>query len=341
MALASAVVDGGVVVKALLILGLWLAGWGAARLASVGAARRRAGRPVRRGHGRDLESLCRRAAAAGALESAGGLRLPAVGGGDGAALRGAPRLHARRENAGADRTECGFGGIVALLFWMALAGLTPTGLMLAATIALACALAPGAGRSRWWCAGLSFGAAVTAARCRGWSPPRCPAGRPVAGPQAMASGVIEAFAARAEPGLGTLGSLAGLGGIWNADAVPASRTTLFAVVATVVLLAVVAFGTAACCCAGGPHGRCWSLAVAVGGGAGADGDGPGPGGGGGGDRRRARPRSAARRAEVGGAGGAGLRAGRRRGRRHAAPPAARRAHRRACAAPRWWPRCPT
>ena len=53
---------------------------------------------------------------------------------------------------------------------------------------------------------------------------------------------VGAFAARAEPGLGTLGSLASLGGIWNSEAVPDSRTTLFAVVAAVVLLAVVAAG---------------------------------------------------------------------------------------------------
>ncbi|MDY6872137.1 MAG: hypothetical protein SV966_17160, partial [Actinomycetota bacterium] len=53
---------------------------------------------------------------------------------------------------------------------------------------------------------------------------------------------LPAFAARAEPGLGTLGSLAGLGGIWNADAVPSSRTTPFAAVATAVLLAVVLAG---------------------------------------------------------------------------------------------------
>ncbi len=44
------------------------------------------------------------------------------------------------------------GGIGALLFWVALAGLTPTGLMLAATVAVACALAPGTGRSRRFCA---------------------------------------------------------------------------------------------------------------------------------------------------------------------------------------------
>jgi hypothetical protein len=53
---------------------------------------------------------------------------------------------------------------------------------------------------------------------------------------------VPAFAARAEPGLGTLGSLAGLGGIWNADAVPASRTTLYALVGTVALLLVVGLG---------------------------------------------------------------------------------------------------
>lgn len=35
VALASHLVDGGVVVKALLLLGLWLAGWGAARLVAT------------------------------------------------------------------------------------------------------------------------------------------------------------------------------------------------------------------------------------------------------------------------------------------------------------------
>ena len=42
------------------------------------------------------------------------------------------------------------------------------------------------------------------------------------------------------PGLGTLLSLASLGGIWNGEAVPYSRTTLFAVSSALVLLAVVA-----------------------------------------------------------------------------------------------------
>ena len=53
---------------------------------------------------------------------------------------------------------------------------------------------------------------------------------------------VSAFAPRAEPGLGTLGSLASLGGIWNGEAVPYSRTTLFAVSSALVLLAVVVAG---------------------------------------------------------------------------------------------------
>jgi hypothetical protein len=53
---------------------------------------------------------------------------------------------------------------------------------------------------------------------------------------------VAAFAPRAEPGLGTLGSLASLGGIWNGEAVPDSRTTLFAVSAALVLLAVLLAG---------------------------------------------------------------------------------------------------
>ncbi|MEE2034088.1 hypothetical protein Q8814_18555, partial [Rhodococcus sp. CC-R104] len=51
-----------------------------------------------------------------------------------------------------------------------------------------------------------------------------------------------AFAGRAEPLLGTLGSVAGLAGIWNGEAVPASRTTPWALIGTAVLLLVVACG---------------------------------------------------------------------------------------------------
>ena len=119
VALASAVIDGGVVVKLLLVAGLWLAGWGAARLVAVGAARIGGGRSVRGGHGRDLESLCRGTPFAGALEPDRRLRLPAVGGSDppaaadigggvmgrgvrAAVLDGARRADADRADAGGD-----------------------------------------------------------------------------------------------------------------------------------------------------------------------------------------------------------------------------------------------
>ena len=53
--------------------------------------------------------------------------------------------------------------VCALAFWTALAGLTPTGLMLAATVALVCSLAPGAGRPRRLCAALGLGIGASSA----------------------------------------------------------------------------------------------------------------------------------------------------------------------------------
>ena len=133
------------------------------------------------------------------------------------------------------RLRGGDGGWWPVVFWMALAGLTPTGLLLAAVVALVCCLARERA-ARAVCAAVSLGAAILAALP--WLVASVVAGS-LSSTQATG---VSAFAARAEPGLGTLGSLAGLGGIWNAQAVPDSRTTLFALVATVVLLAVVALG---------------------------------------------------------------------------------------------------
>ncbi|MDF0529884.1 hypothetical protein P0W64_17905 [Tsukamurella sp. 8F] len=53
---------------------------------------------------------------------------------------------------------------------------------------------------------------------------------------------VGVFAARAETGLGTLGSLAGLGGIWNAQAVPPGRDGVGALLGTALLLLVVVSG---------------------------------------------------------------------------------------------------
>lgn len=218
VAVLSSVVDGGLVVKALLLAGLWLAGWGSARL--VATVLPDAGLPgqfvaatlaiwnpyvaerLLQGHW----SL---------LVGYGCLPWVAV-----AVLR----------------LRSGDGSWWALVGFTAVAGLTPTGLMLAATVALVCCAVPGMGRPRWACAGVALAAAVLGALP--WLVAST-AGGSLASSQAVG---VQAFAARAEPGLGTLMSLAGLGGIWNGDAVPDTRTTAFAVVATVVLLTVVAAG---------------------------------------------------------------------------------------------------
>jgi hypothetical protein len=218
IALASHVVDGGVVVKALLIAGLWLAGWGAARLTAVVV-------PDAGLSGQFVAvtlAIWNPYVAERMLQGHWSLLvgygcLPWVA-------------------AAILRLRGGDGAWWPVVFWIALAGLTPTGLQLAAAVAVTCSLAPGPGRSRWACAAVSLGAAVLAALP--WLVASAVAGSLSS---SQAAGVA-AFAARAEPGLGTLFSLAGLGGIWNGHAVPDSRTTLFAVVATVVLLAVVAVG---------------------------------------------------------------------------------------------------
>jgi hypothetical protein len=221
VALISTVVDGGLVVKLLLAVGLWLAGWGAARLvAAVLPDSGVAGQCVAatlaiwnpyvaerllQGHWSLIVGYgCLPWVAAATLR----LREPQ------------PRW-----------TDAGV-----LAFWIALAGLTPTGLMLAASVALAAVFAPGVGWPRWRCAALTLGTALVAALP--WLSAAVVARSLV---PSQAEGVA-AFAARAEPGLGTLGTLASLGGIWNGEAVPSSRTTIFAVIAALVLLGIVVLG---------------------------------------------------------------------------------------------------
>ena len=117
---------------------------------------------------------------------------------------------------------------------LAAAGLTPTGWVLAviaAAVALACADAPGVRRVRAAVA-LTVTAALTALP---WLLATALAGGQGAGPEA---GGVAAFAARAESGIGTLGSVVALGGIWNSEAVPPSRGTWWAVLALLLLLVV-------------------------------------------------------------------------------------------------------
>jgi hypothetical protein len=218
VSIASSVVGGGIVVKALLIAGLWLAGWGAARL--VATVVPSAGLP-----GEFVAvtlAIWNPYVAERLLQGHWSLLV-----GYGCLPWVATAML---------RLRAGDGGWWPLVFWIALAGLTPTGLLLAATVAVVCAAAPGPGRPRWACVALSLGVAVLAALP--WLVASVLAGS-LSSTQATG---VPVFAARAEPGLGTLGSLAGLGGIWNGHSVPDSRTTLFAVVGTLVLLAIVGAG---------------------------------------------------------------------------------------------------
>jgi hypothetical protein len=227
VALASHLLDGGVVVKALTVLGVWLAGWGAARLAAT--ALPDAGMP-----GQFVAAtlaIWNPYVAERLLQGHWSLLV-----GYGCLPWVATAVLTLRSGAAA-----GWSGFLGLCFWIALAGLTPTGQMLAATVALVCVAAPGAGRPRWLCAAATVGAALATALP--WLTASVVGATLSAGGSTSALGVA-AFAPRAEPGLGTLGSLASLGGIWNGEAVPYSRTTLFAVSSALVLLAVVVAGLA-------------------------------------------------------------------------------------------------
>ncbi|OBF29239.1 hypothetical protein A5727_24415 [Mycobacterium sp. ACS4331] len=223
VALVSAVLDGGILVKALLIAGLWFAGWGAARLAetvlpAVGLPGQFVAATVAIWNPYVAERLLQ--GHWSLLVGYGCLPWVAV-----AMLR-------LRAGQG------GLAGWAALAFWIALAGLTPTGLLLALVVALVCVSSPGPGTGRLRCAA---GAGVIAVLCALPWLVAAAVSDSLATYDSSGAGTA-AFAARAEPGLGTLGSLAGLAGIWNAQAVPGSRTTLFALAATAVLVAVVALG---------------------------------------------------------------------------------------------------
>ncbi|BBX75346.1 hypothetical protein H7H78_12180 [Mycobacterium shinjukuense] len=228
VALASHLIDGGIVVKALLVLGVWLAGWGAAQLVATTLPAAGAG-------GQFLATtvaIWNPYVAERLLQGHWSLLV-----GYGCLPWVATAMLMLRSGGGP-----GASGFFVLALWIALAGLTPTGLLLAATVALVCVAAPGDGRPRWLCATTALAIALVGALP--WLTAAGLGSSVTADTAANAAGVT-AFAPRAEPGLATVGSLASLGGIWNGEAVPPSRTTLFAVLSAVVLLAVVAVGAPA------------------------------------------------------------------------------------------------
>ncbi|OYD66564.1 hypothetical protein [Rhodococcus sp. OK302] len=220
IAALSTVVDGGLVVKALLFTALWLAGWGAARMVAV------------------------------LLPSAGlGPQLVAS-----TVMLWNPYV-AERLLQGHWSLLAGYGALPwivcagigvrrripgswwALAAALAFAGLTPTGALLGLTTALVVVGSPG-GQSPVL-RRLSGVFALFLVVASPWLTATLLSDGAGAGSDPAG---VAAFAARAEPGLGTLGSLAGLGGVWNSAAVPATRATLFAVVGTVLLLIVVLSG---------------------------------------------------------------------------------------------------
>ena len=120
--------------------------------------------------------------------------------------------------------------------WLAVAGITPTGSLLAGLALLAGLVIPALARRDWR---MALTASVLWAAS---SLPWLTASFLGAGTGTADPGSVALFAARAEPWLGTAGSLLGLGGVWNADAVPESRTSPWALVATAALLVVVLAG---------------------------------------------------------------------------------------------------
>lgn len=214
VATLSTVADGGIVVKAIVLLALWLAGWGAAQMV-------RALLPTA-----DTPALL--------VSSTVAIWNPYVAErllqGHWSLLVGYAALPWTVLAALACRRD---GRWAWLAVSLAAAGLTPTGAILAAVTALV-VVATGRSARR-------IGLTATLAGCASlpWLAATAVTGSGTVGTDPAG---VAAFAARAEPGLGTLGSLAGLGGIWNSDAVPTSRTTLFALVGTALLLAIVALG---------------------------------------------------------------------------------------------------
>ncbi|WP_330251750.1 hypothetical protein OG874_37390 [Nocardia sp. NBC_00565] len=225
LAALSPIIDGGLIVKAILLVALWAAGYGAAvltrELLRVSTAPQLVAVTVALWNPYVAERLLQ--GHWSLLTGYAALPWTAL-----AAYRIRASTIARRTGDTAWRLGAA-GAWGALAGCFAAAGLTPTGALLAGCTAVVLV----GRRNLLGTLGLLLVASapwLTATALSGaGSEPSDPAG-------------IAAFAARAEPGLGTLGSLAGLGGIWNGDSVPDSRITLLALIGTVLLLAVVATG---------------------------------------------------------------------------------------------------
>lgn len=218
LAALSPLIDGGLLVKVVLLAALWAAGYGAAVLARELLAAPLAAQLVATTLVVWNPYIAERLLQGHWSLLTGYAALPWT-------ALAALRLRTAADPARFDRLR----NWSVLAGCLAAAGLTPTGALLAAVVAVTVAgwrRAPGV-------------IALAVLACAPWLVATAVSG--VAAEPSDPAGVT-AFAARAEPWLATVGSLAGLGGIWNAEAVPVSRTTAPAAVATILLLAVVLLG---------------------------------------------------------------------------------------------------
>ncbi|WP_235916749.1 hypothetical protein [Antrihabitans cavernicola] len=213
LAVTSSAVDGGVVVKVILFAALWLAGWGGAVLVrtvlNVSTGPQLVAATLLIWNPYVAERLLQ---------------------GHWSLLVGYAALPWTVCAAVSIRRGSSVRAWCALAACLAAAALTPTGALLAAVVALVVV------GKRWWGVVLLFLVASAP-----WLVATLVSG---SGSAASDPAGVAAFAARAEPGLGTVGSLAGLGGIWNSTAVPGTRGSWFALVGTVLLLVVVGLGVA-------------------------------------------------------------------------------------------------
>ncbi|MBF6425342.1 hypothetical protein IU440_11675 [Nocardia cyriacigeorgica] len=221
LAALSTVVDGGVLVKVILLAALWGAGYGAAVL-----ARTLLGVPVAAQLVAVTVAIWNPFVAERLLQGHWSLLT-----GYAALPWTALAAHRLRQRGGghSETRSSRYRDWAALAGCFAAAGLTPTGALLAGVVGLIVA-----GRRNF-----PGALALLIAASAPWLIATVASG---AGTETSDPAGIAAFAARAEPALGTLGSLAGLGGIWNADAVPWSRTTPLALIGTAILLVLVALG---------------------------------------------------------------------------------------------------
>jgi hypothetical protein len=127
-------------------------------------------------------------------------------------------------------------GLPQLVLWLALASLSPVGGLVAGLLAVVGVTVSGRSARRavvWTCGAV---AAVNA--------PWVVAGVLHGSGSVSDGAAVSLFSAQGEGVLPAWAAVLGLGGIWNAEVVPGSRTTWVAVVALVVVLAVCAAGVA-------------------------------------------------------------------------------------------------